>query len=60
LGSKEAGHKIAVNFATIESCRKLGVPIRQYLVDVLPGVADHSIHEWADLTPRAYAAQIAN
>jgi transposase len=58
LGSKEAGPKIAAIFSIVESCRKLGVPIRQYLADVLPGLADRSIHELAALTPAAYAAKI--
>ena len=40
VGSKEAGPKIAALFSIVESCRKLGVPIRQYLADVLPGLAD--------------------
>ena len=60
LGSKEAGPKIAAIFSIVESCRKLGVPIRQYLADVLPGMADRSIQSLADLTPPAYAAKPAN
>jgi transposase len=59
LGSKEAGPKIAAIFSIVESCRKLGVPIRQYLADVLPGLADRSIHELAGLMPTAYAANLA-
>lgn len=59
LGSREAGPKIAAIFSIVESCRKLGVPIRQYLADVLPGLADRSIHELAPLNPTAYAATIA-
>jgi transposase len=59
LGSKEAGPKIAAIFSIIESCRKLGVPIRQYLANVLPSLADPSIQELAALTPTAYAAKIA-
>jgi hypothetical protein len=59
LGSKEAGHKIAALFSIVESCRKLGVPIRQYLADVLPGLADRSIQELTELTPAAYAAKMA-
>jgi transposase len=59
IGSKEAGPKIAAIFSVIESCRKLGVPIRQYLADVLPGMADRSIQALADLTPAAYAAKMA-
>jgi hypothetical protein len=58
LGSKEAGPKIAAIFSIVESCRKLGVPIRQYLADVLPGLADRSIHELAGFTPAACAAKI--
>ena len=59
LGSKEAGPKIAAIFSVVESCRKLGVPIRKYLADVLPGLADRSIQELATLTPTAYAANMA-
>jgi transposase len=59
LGSKEAGPKIAAIFSAVESCRKLGVPIRQYLADVLPGLADRSIQSLAELTPAAYAAKMA-
>jgi hypothetical protein len=59
IGSKEAGPKIAAIFSIIESCRKLGVPIRQYLADVLSGLADRSIQSLAELTPAAYAAKMA-
>jgi hypothetical protein len=59
LGSKEAGPKIAAIFSIVESCRKLDVPIRKYLADVLPGLADRSIHSLAELTPTAYAARMA-
>jgi transposase len=59
IGSKEAGPKIAAIFSIIESCRKLGVPIRQYMADVLPGLADRSIQALAGLTPAAYAAKMA-
>ena len=59
LGSKEAGPKIAAIFSIVESCRKLNVPIRQYLLDVLPGLADRSIQSLGELTPAAYAAKMA-
>jgi transposase len=59
LGSKEAGPKIAAIFSIVESCRKLNVPVRKYLADVLPGLADRSIQSLADLTPAAYAARMA-
>ena len=57
LGSKEAGPKIAALFSIVESCRKLGTPIRQYLADVLPGLADRSIQSLDELTPARYAAK---
>jgi transposase len=58
LGSKEAGPKIAAIFSIVESCRKLDVPIRKYLADVLPGLAERSIQALAELTPAAYAAKM--
>jgi hypothetical protein len=59
LGSKEAGPKIAAIFSIVESCRKLNIPIRQYLLDVLPGLADRSIQSLAEITPVAYFARMA-
>jgi transposase len=57
LGSKEAGPKIAAIFSVVESCRRLGVPIRKYLGHVLPGLANRSIQSLAELTPNTYAAK---
>jgi transposase len=59
LGSKEAGPKIAAIFSIVESCRKLNVPIRRYLAETLPGLADRSIHSLDELTPTVYAAKTA-
>jgi len=59
LGSKEAGPKIAAIFSIVESCRKLDVPIRKYLADVLPGLAERSIQSLAEISPAAYAARMA-
>jgi transposase len=60
LGSKEAGPKIAAIFSVVESCRRLNIPIRKYLGDVLPGLANRSIQSLAELTPTACAARLAN
>jgi transposase len=57
LGSKQAGPKIAAIFSVVESCRRIGVPIRNYLADTLPGLADRPINTIAELTPTAYAAK---
>ena len=59
IGSKEAGPKIAAIFSIVESCRKLGISTRQYLAEVLPGLADRSIQSLTELTPAAYAAKMA-
>ncbi|MDR3736629.1 MAG: hypothetical protein P4L10_13990 [Acidobacteriaceae bacterium] len=56
LGSEEAGPKIAAIFSIVESCRKLDIPIRQYLADILPGLAERSIQSLAELAPANYAA----
>jgi len=59
LGSKEAGPKIAAIFSVVESCRRLNIPIRRYLADILPGLANRSIQSLTGLTPAAYAAKPA-
>jgi transposase len=56
LGSKEAGPKVAAIFSVIESCRRLQIPVREYLAHVLPGLANRSIQILPRLTPIAYAA----
>ena len=58
--SKEMRPKIAAIFSIAESCRKLDVFARQYLTDVLPGLADRFIQSLAELTATAYAAKMAN
>jgi transposase len=57
LGSKEAGPRIAAIFSVVESCRRLGLPIRSYLGDILPGLANRSIQTLAGITPTAYTAR---
>ncbi len=59
-GEREPGTVAVVAiFSIVESCRRLGVPIREYLFDVLPGLADRSLQSLAELTPAAYAAKMA-
>jgi transposase len=55
LGSKEAGPKVAAIFSIVESCRRLGLPIREYLTATLPGLANRSIQSLHQFTPIAYA-----
>jgi transposase len=51
----EAGPRVAAIVSIIESCRRLSIPIRQYLGSVLPGLADRPISQTAELTPAARA-----
>ncbi|MGC9199798.1 MAG: IS66 family transposase [Acidobacteriaceae bacterium] len=51
IGSAQAGPKIAAIFSVVESCRRLRLPIRDYLAAVLPGLANTSVQRPADLTP---------
>ena len=57
VGSQQAGPKVAAILSIVESCRRLKIPIREYLAAVLPGLADISIQRLAGLTPSAWAAE---
>ena len=57
VGSRQAGPKVAAILSIVESCRRLKIPIREYLAGVLPGLADTSIQRLAELTPTAWAAK---
>jgi transposase len=56
IGSKQAGPKVVAILSVVESCRRLKIPVRKYLADILPGLADRSIQSLEQLTPAAYAA----
>jgi hypothetical protein len=51
ISHEDAGPKIAAIFSIVESCRRLGLPIREYLAAVLPGLANRSTQSLAQLTP---------
>jgi transposase len=57
LGSKEAGPRVAAIVSIVETCRRLSLPIRDYLGSVLPGLADFPINRVAELTPNSWAAR---
>ena len=50
-GSEQAGPKVAAILSVIESCRRLKLPVRQYLSAVLPGLANLSVQRAGELTP---------
>jgi transposase len=56
VGSRQAGPKVAAILSIVESCRRMKIPIREYLASVLPGLADTSVQRLAGLTPEAWAA----
>jgi transposase len=56
IGSAQAGPKIAAILSVIESCRRIKIPVRDYLADVLPGLDQRCIRRLADLTPGAWVS----
>lgn len=58
LGSQQAGPKVAAIISVVESCRRLRIPIRDYLAAVLPGLPDRPMQHIKQLTPAAWAAGI--
>jgi len=41
----------------VETCRRLKIPVRDYLGSVLPGLGDFPISRIAELTPAAWATR---
>jgi transposase len=56
IGSQQAGPRVAAILSVVESCRRLSIPVRDYLHEILPGLANRSIQSLEQLTPAAYAA----
>jgi transposase len=44
VGSKEAGPRVAAIISIVETCRRLSLPLREYLSSVLPGLSDFPIN----------------
>jgi len=55
VGSKEAGPRVAAIISVVATCRRLKIPVRDYLGSILPGLADFPINRIAELTPSAWA-----
>src|SRR5208337_318693 len=51
VGSAQAGPKVAAILSVVESCRRLRVPVKDYLTAVLPGMARRNVSQLANLTP---------
>jgi hypothetical protein len=59
IGSETAGPRVAAIISVIESCRRLKIPVRNYLAEILPGLANAPLRRIAELTPAAWAAKNA-
>lgn len=57
VGSQQAGPKVAAILSVVESCRRLKIPIREYLSAVLPGLADLSVQRAKERTPSTWEAR---
>jgi transposase len=56
VGSATSGPKIAAILSVVESCRRLQVPVKDYLLAVLPGMSRRKHSEVAQLTPAHWNA----
>jgi transposase len=56
VGSAQSGPKVAAILSVIESCRRLGVPVKDYLLAVLPGMAQRTLSQLIPLTPARWAS----
>jgi len=41
----------------IEGCRRLAIPVREYLADIMPGLADTPVQKFTGLAPKAWATK---
>lgn len=57
LGSQQAGPKVAAILSAMESCRRLKIPVRDYLAAILPGLANRPFQQVKSLTPANWAAR---
>jgi len=52
IGSAEAGPKVAAILSVVESCRSLGMPVTDYLADILPGLGRQRVSVAEKASPR--------
>ena len=55
IGSVQAGPKVAAILSIVESCRRLGIPVKAYFASVLPGLNGRTMREVGALTPARWA-----
>ena len=47
---------MAAILSVVGSCRRIKVPVREYLASILPGLANLSVQRVGEYTPAAWAA----
>jgi transposase len=57
FGSQQAGPRIAAILSIVETCRRLKIPLRDYLAVILPGLADLPIRQVVELSPTLWASR---
>jgi transposase len=55
VGSEQAGPKVAAILSIVETCRRLKVPVREYLASVLPGLGNMPLQRINQFSPGAWA-----
>jgi hypothetical protein len=55
VGSVKAGPKVAAILSIVESCRRLNLPVKKYLSDVLPGLDRRTLGQVCELTPARWS-----
>ena len=51
VGSAQSGPKVAAILSVVESCRRLRLPVKEYMHVVLPGLSQRKLSEIPNLTP---------
>jgi len=57
IESEQAGPHVAAIISVVETCRRLKIPIRDYLRSILPGLPNFPINRIAELKPAAWLAR---
>ena len=56
VGSAQSGPRVAAILSVVESCRRLHIPVKNYLLAVLPGMDHRTLSEVSTLTPARWKA----
>ncbi len=60
VGSDAGGHRAAILYSLIGTCKRIGIDPFAYLRDVIARVSTHPMRRIAELTPRGWKAELAS